>query len=158
MVYAAIGVTFGQFAVGGSSDSSSTMSSLSSTLMANPVGAALLLVVGVGVLGVAGYFAYSGATRHFRKKLTALPAGGAGQGIVALGTFGYIAKGFALGVVGLLIIISTITNDPEESTGLDGALKALREQPFGVWLLGAVALGLMAYGVFMVIRSRYQRL
>jgi hypothetical protein len=56
------------------------------------------------------------------------------------------------------VIVATVTNNPEQSTGIDGALKALREQPFGVWLLGAVALGLMAYGVFMVVRSKYQRM
>jgi hypothetical protein len=78
--------------------------------------------------------------------------------VVALGTVGYIAKGFALGVLGVLVVVATVTNNPEQSTGLDGALKTLREQPFGVWLLGAVALGLMAYGVFMAIRSKYQRL
>lgn len=158
VVYAVIGVTFGRYALGGSSDSGSTVSSLSASLMANPAGAALLLAVGVGVLAVGGYFVHSGATRRFRRKLTGLPSGGFGRGVVALGTVGYLAKGCALGVLGLLILVTTVTNDPEESTGLDGALKALRDQPFGAWLLGAVALGLMAYGVFMVVRSRYQRM
>ena len=158
VVYAVIGATFGRYALGGSSDSGSTTSSLSASLMANPAGAALLLAVGVGVLAVGGYFVHSGATRRFRKKLTGLPQGVVGSAIVALGTAGYLAKGCALGVLGVLVLVTTITNDPEESTGLDGALKALRDQPFGVWLLGAVALGLMAYGVFMVVRSRYQRM
>ena len=158
VVYAVIGATFGRYALGGSSDSSSTVSSLSASLMVHPAGAALLLVAGVGVLAVGGYFAYSGATYRFRKKLSGLPPGGVGTGVVVLGVVGYIAKGVALGVVGVLVLVTTVTNDPEESTGLDGALKALRDQPFGAWLLGAVALGLMAYGVFMVIRSRYQRM
>ena len=158
VVYAVIGATFGRYALGGSSDSGSTASSLSASLMAHPAGAALLLAVGVGVLAVGGYFVHSGATRRFRKKLTGLPPGGVGSGIIALGTAGYLAKGCALGVLGILVLVTTITNNPEESTGLDGALKALRDQPFGAWLLGAVALGLMAYGVFMVVRSRYQRM
>ena len=45
---------------------------------------------------------------------------------------GYAAKGIALFVTGLLIIIATVTAHPEQSTGLDGGLKALREQPYGV--------------------------
>ncbi|AUZ89098.1 DUF1206 domain-containing protein [Arthrobacter sp. TmT3-37] len=158
VAYAAIGVTFGRFAMGGSSDSSSTTSSLSASLMSHPAGAALLLAIGVGILVVGGYFIYSGATRRFRKKLSGLPPGRAGSAVVLFGTVGYIAKGFALGVLGILVIVATVTNNPEQSTGIDGALKALREQPFGVWLLGAVALGLMAYGVFMVVRSKYQRM
>ncbi|WP_434995788.1 DUF1206 domain-containing protein [Arthrobacter sp. Ld5] len=157
-VYAAIGVTFGQYALGGSSDSSSSASSLSASLMSNPAGAALLLAVGIGILVVGGYFVNSGATRHFLKNLAGLPRGRTGSAVVLLGMVGYIAKGFALGVLGVLVIVATVTNNPEQSTGLDGALKSLRDQPFGVWILGAVALGLMAYGVFMVVRSRYQRM
>lgn len=158
VVYAVIGATFGQFALGGSSDSSSSSSSLSTSLMAHPAGAALLFAVGVGVLVVGGYFIYSGATRRFRRKLSSLPSGGIGTAVTALGTVGYMAKGFALGVLGVLILVATVTNNPEQSTGLDGALKSLRDQPFGTWLLGAVALGLMAYGVFMVVSSKYQRM
>ncbi len=158
VVYAVIGVTFGQYALGGSSNSSGSTRSLSATLMSSPAGAALLLAIGVGILVVGGYFVHSGATRRFRRELSGLPAGGPGTAVVVLGVTGYIAKGFALGVLGVLVVVATVTNNPEQSTGLDGALKTLREQPFGVWLLGAVALGLMAYGVFMVLRSRYQRM
>ncbi|MHA7280820.1 DUF1206 domain-containing protein [Arthrobacter sp. MDT2-2] len=158
VVYAAIGVTFGRYALGGSSNSSSSTKGLTASLMSNPAGTALLLAIGVGILAVAGYYVYSGGTRRFLRKLSGLPSGSTGSAVVGLGTAGYIAKGFALGVLGILVIGATVTNDPEKSTGLDGALKALRDQPFGPWLLGAVAVGLMAYGVFMVVRSKYQRM
>lgn len=157
-VYATIGTTFGRYALGGSSDSSSETSSASASLMSNPAGSALLIAAGVGILAVGGYFIYRGASRSFTKKLSAIPPAGLGTAVVALGTVGYIAKGFALGVLGVLLVVATVTNNPEESTGLDGALKTLREQPFGAWLLGAVAIGLMAYGLFMVVRSKYQRM
>lgn len=157
-VYAVIGATFGRYALGGSSDSSSDTRSLSASLMSSPLGSALLLGIGVGVLAVGGYFIYSGATRRFRKKLSALPSHGVGTAVLALGTVGYVAKGFALAVLGVLVVVATVTSDPQQSTGLDGALKAMRDQPFGPWLLGAVALGLMAYGVFMVVRAKYQRM
>jgi hypothetical protein len=152
--YAVIGATFGRYALGGSSNSSGSTKSLTASLMSNPAGTALLLAVGVGILVMAGYFIYSGATRRFLRKLSGVP----GSAVAALGSVGYIAKGIALGVLGILVVAATVTNDPGKSTGLDGALKTLRDQPFGPWLLGAVALGLMAYGVFLVVRSRYQRM
>lgn len=158
LVYAAIGVAFARYAMGGSSDSSSSTQSTSSTLMATPAGVALLLAVGVGILVIGGYFIYSGITKRFEKNLTGRPTGSAGSAVTMLGTFGYIAKGVALGVLGLLLAVATVRHNPEESTGLDGALKSLQEQPFGVWILGAVALGLIAYGMFMIVRSRYQRM
>jgi hypothetical protein len=157
-VYAVIGGSFGMYALGGSSDSSGSTASLSASLMSTAAGSVLLFAAGVGILVVGGYFVYSGGTRRFRRNLASLPAGALGRAVVALGTAGYVAKGFALGVLGVLVVVATATNNPEQSTGLDGALKALREQPFGVWLLGAVALGLLAYGVFMVVRSKYQRM
>lgn len=159
VVYAAIGIAFARYAMGGGSSSSgSSTQSTSAALMANPIGAALLLAVGVGILAIGGYFVYSGMTQKFEENLSGKPSGSVGRAVTMLGTFGYVAKGIALGVLGLLLAIATVRNNPEESTGLDGALKSLQEQPFGIWILGAVALGLIAYGVFMIVRSRYQRM
>jgi hypothetical protein len=71
---------------------------------------------------------------------------------------GYVAKGFALLLVGMLIVVATVQAHPEESTGLDGGLKALRDQPFGLYLLAAVGIGLIAYGVFQVARAKLARM
>ena len=60
--------------------------------------------------------------------------------------------------MGLLIIIATVKAHPEESTGLDGGLKALREQPFGVYMLAAVGVGLICYGIFMVVRAKLAKM
>ena len=155
-VYAAIGIGFAQYALGGGGGGSTQ--STSAALMASPAGPALLLAIGVGILIVAGYFVYSGVTQKFEEHLSGKPSGSTGKAITMLGTIGYVAKGIALGVLGILVITATVTHDPEKSSGLDGALKSLQEQPFGVYILGAVALGLIAYGVFMVVRSRYQRM
>ena len=56
--------------------------------------------------------------------------------------------------MGLLIIIATLLVHPEQSTGLDGGLKVLRDQPFGFYALSAVGLGLSCYGLFQVVRAR----
>lgn len=157
VVYAAIGIAFARYAMGGSGSRSSTQST-SAALMANPAGVTLLLAVGAGIFVVAGYFIYRGATGKFEDNLNGKPSGSAGRAVTMLGTVGYVAKGIALGVLGLLLIIATVKNNPEESTGLDGALKSLQEQPFGIWILGAVALGLIAYGLYMIVRARYQRM
>jgi hypothetical protein len=45
--------------------------------------------------------------------------------------------------------------DPNEQSGLDGALKSLAGQPYGGWILGAVALGLACYGVYSAARAKY---
>jgi Domain of Unknown Function (DUF1206) len=40
---------------------------------------------------------------------------------------------------------------------LGGALVAVAQQPYGPWLLGVVALGLVAYGLFCLSQALYRR-
>ncbi|MFL6257903.1 MAG: DUF1206 domain-containing protein, partial [Pyrinomonadaceae bacterium] len=46
----------------------------------------------------------------------------------------------------------------EEARGLSGALRALEQRPYGPYVLGAVALGLVAYGLYMFVEARYRRM
>ncbi|MEQ7738058.1 DUF1206 domain-containing protein, partial [Escherichia coli] len=68
------------------------------------------------------------------------------------------AKGAALILTGLLFVIAAAKHSPEESTGLDGSLKALRDHPYGPYLLVAIGAGFIAYGIFALIRSRFGRM
>jgi len=78
--------------------------------------------------------------------------------VVTLGVVGYVAKGIALFAVGVLFVVAAFTFDPEKASGLDGALKSLADLPFGIVILVAVGIGLIAYGLFLVARSRLARL
>ena len=78
--------------------------------------------------------------------------------VTVLGVAGYVAKGTVLLLTGLLIAVATLQAHPEDSTGLDGGLRALRDQPFGIYLLAAVGAGLICYGVFMMVRAKLGKL
>jgi len=43
-----------------------------------------------------------------------------------------------------------------EAQGLDGALQTILAQPFGRFLLTAVALGFLAFGLFAILQARYR--
>jgi Domain of Unknown Function (DUF1206) len=73
------------------------------------------------------------------------------------GQIGLIAKGVAVLLVGVLVVVAAVRYRPEEASGLDVALKTLASRPFGPYLLVAVALGLAAYGVFCLFDARYHR-
>jgi hypothetical protein len=77
--------------------------------------------------------------------------------LLPAGVIGYIAKGVALAVVGVLLVSGAAQNSLTQDTGLDGALRALRKQPEGPWLLSAVALGIAAYGVYSFARAKHAR-
>ena len=55
-------------------------------------------------------------------------------------------------------MVAALRFDPQEATGLGGALQALLQDPVGPWLLGVAALGLVAYGLLMLAVARYGRI
>ncbi len=79
-------------------------------------------------------------------------------GVLRLGQLGYLAKGVALTVVGGLLTYATVTIDRQQAQGLDGALQTILAQPFGIFLLTAVALGFVAFGLFAILQSRYRHM
>jgi uncharacterized membrane protein len=122
-------------------------------LMGSPGGRLLVGVVGLVVLGIAGYHIYKGWTKKFLEDLREHP----GQWAVTAGRIGYIAKGVALVIVGFFFLVAAWQANPDKAQGLDGALKTVKDQPFGPVLLTLVAAGIAAYGVYSFARSRYAR-
>ncbi|WP_300676484.1 DUF1206 domain-containing protein [Nocardioides sp.] len=154
VVYLAVGWTALTFARGGSSSSGRQSRTFTARLLDAPMGVVLVVVIGLAVVAVGAYHVYKGVTTGFLDELTEHP----GLTVVRLGQVGYVAKGVALAVVGCLFVGAALRHDPHEASGLDGALRTLREAPAGQALLAVVAVGLMAYGLFSFARARYARL
>ncbi|MCA4134307.1 DUF1206 domain-containing protein [Arthrobacter sp. M4] len=158
LVFAAAASTFGSFALGHPTNTSEKSRAFSAQLMSNPAGTVLLAAIGAALIIAGGAYVFLGVTLRYQKALRGKPSGLPGDAFTVLGVFGYCAKGVALAAVGLLVIVATFQHDPSQQGGLDAALKAFMDQPFGVWVLAGVGLGLIAYGVFSLFRARYQRL
>ena len=75
--------------------------------------------------------------------------------MVRLGQVGYAAKGVALAIVGLLFVVAGVTFDPDRAGGLDTALRTLNGQPYGPYLLTALALGIACFGAYCFAWSRH---
>lgn len=117
------------------------------------VGLAGLVVLGVGV-GLAVY----GVIKRFEKHLrTGSMSAGTRKAVRALGIAGYVAKGVAYSIAGVLLISAAVTYDASKSRGLDAALHALARQPWGDTLLIVVAVGIAAFGVFGFVQARYRK-
>ena len=122
-------------------------------LMAAPGGVVLMALIGLGILVLGAYLVHRGVTQSFREKLDP----GVRPWVIKLGRFGYVARGIAFAVLGLLVVVAAVTNDPEQAGGLDTALTSLLGLPFGQVLLGLVALGLISFGVYQVLSARFHR-
>ncbi|GAA2138138.1 MULTISPECIES: DUF1206 domain-containing protein [Arthrobacter] len=158
VVYTGFALTLASVATGAHADHRQSTSDLTINLMKAPGGVALLIVIGAAVAVTGIVYAIRGFRKSFIKYLRMPSQKQARTAVTVVGVVGYAAKGFALLLVGLLIIIATVKAHPEESTGLDGSLKALREQPFGVYLLAAVGVGLICYGIFMALRAKLAKM
>jgi hypothetical protein len=77
---------------------------------------------------------------------------------VTFGVVGYVAKGIAVAVTGVLFVVAAFTRDPEAAGGLDAGLHALVELPFGPVILWIVGAGLVIYGLFCFARARYAKM
>ena len=160
LVFAGLALTLASFAIGTGSgaDNQKSASDLTVSLMKAPGGVALLVLVGVGIAVTGVIYGVRGIRKSFEKHLRMPSDPRARTAVTVLGVTGYVAKGIVLFLTGLLIAIATLRAHPEESTGLDGGLKALRDQPFGVYLLAAVGAGLICYGIYMVVRARLAKM
>ncbi|KUM33944.1 DUF1206 domain-containing protein [Arthrobacter sp. EPSL27] len=158
VVYAGLAITFFSFASGAGSDQGSATSNLTASMMKAPGGVALLIAIGAAIAITGVVYAIRGFRQSFAKYLRLPASPKARTAVTVLGVVGYAAKGVALLLVGLLVIIATVKAHPEESTGIDGGLKALRDQPFGMYMLAAVGIGLICYGIFMMVRAKLAKM
>ncbi|WP_026552677.1 DUF1206 domain-containing protein [Arthrobacter sp. H20] len=158
ITYGFMAATMARFALGDGPDSSEFTRGFTTAMMAHPLGLIVVFAVGGTVLGIGGYFVVKGVRRTFRPELQHFEDSRRGAIIDALGMLGRVAKGVALILMGLLFVLAAATNQPSQSTGLDGGLKALQDHPFGNVVLVAIAVGLISYGLFAIIRARFGRM
>ncbi len=74
-----------------------------------------------------------------------------------IGQVGFAARGVVYALVGLFLLQAAATADAVVAQGFDGVLLKLTQQPYGHWLLGVVAFGLVLFGVFSVMCARWYR-
>lgn len=126
--------------------------------MAQPFGRWLVGLAGLVVIGVGISYLYQAYKAKFRDHFKRYQMSEAEWTWAKwLGQFGIAARGVVFGIIGLFLTLAAFHSNAREARGLGGALATLAQQPFGPWLLGVVALGLMAYSVYSVIEARYRR-
>jgi hypothetical protein len=75
-----------------------------------------------------------------------------------LGGVGDLARGCLLFLFGFYLVDAAVTADPAQAKSVDQALRTLVHQPFGALAIGAIALGLLFFGIFSFIDARLRRL
>jgi hypothetical protein len=156
LVYGVLGGTALFFAVGAEYDAAARFRALTDDALEIPGGSALVVVVGVGVAAVGLYTLVRGITGGFMKDVDLAAAPDRWEPLIErVGSVGYVAKGIAFAVSGVLLVYAAATQDVSTATGLDGAMNVIAAAPTGRWLLTAVAVGFAAFGLYALARARY---
>jgi hypothetical protein len=156
LAFTAARLAMGSGASGGSDQRAQDWSA---RLLAQPWGAPVIGLAGVAVVGFGLFQLYRAATADFCESLDVNALSASQQRWVErAGRVGHAARGIVFGMIGAFLLYAAWQDRAEEARGLGGALATLAAQPAGPWLLGIVAAGLIAYGVYCLVEARCRRL
>lgn len=154
-VYLALCVSTVSFLARGSGGATAT--SRTAEVMSRPGGRTAVLVTGLAVVAVGVVMAGRGLARRHAECLEdyrvpdplRLPA-------IVVGVVGHVGRGVVLALVGAFLTRAAVRFDPQQAQGLDAALQAVVEQPYGRGLLGLAVVGMLAYALWSFFESAYR--
>jgi hypothetical protein len=160
VVYAGLCATAVEILLGsGSSGGSGSTQKTTAGVLGWPGGVWLVGIAGVVLIGIGLYQGYRGVTKDFLEdsKTEQMSARGR-EWIGWIGTFGHLARMVVFGLVGVFLIKAAVDYNSNTAVGLDGALAKIAHASYGPVLLGIVAAGLIAFGVYSLSDARYRRI
>jgi hypothetical protein len=131
------------------------------SILAWPGGTLLVGAIGVGIAGYGLYQLYRAWTVKLDENLdlSSVRSDAARTAIVRFGRGGLGARGVVFVIIGWFFVQAAARYDAAEAGGLGAALRALQSSGAWGWLvLGLVAVGLAAYGAYMLSKALYRRI
>lgn len=155
IAYAALAVTCIAVLRGSSKSQTSQQETLTARVMHHGGGRLLVAVVGLVVIGVGVGLLVQGVRATFMDRMHGMTPHTANV-VRRLGQVGSASRGVVVALAGVLLVDAAWTFDPKKAKGIDGALKTLLHQPYGRWLTGLAALGLLTFGLFCFAEAKYR--
>ena len=126
------------------------------TVLSLPFGKWLLVGVGLTIFGIG----LANISRAWREDFTEYLACSAKtcRRVEPLARAGHVARGLAYLPLAVLVVMAGWRSSAADVTSFGSALEAVGRQPAGSWILGAAALGFIAFGAFSFIEARFRRI
>lgn len=156
-IYGSFGVSVARAALAGDAGSGEDdKKHLAAQILQAPGGPWILGALGVVVCGFACYQAYRSYSANFMHHLR-LKSPERRRLLQISGRVGYGARANVFGISGYFLLRTAIEQQPAMVKGTEGAFDYLSGQPWGHWLVGTVALGLIGYGAYSVLKGAFTR-
>src|SRR5688572_2028594 len=158
VIYGALAFYAAQLVMGNNqSQGGDSRQTLAQKLLEQPFGKWLAGAVAVGIILVGLNQIWRGWSGKYKKQVQSAGLKHETENMmIRAGKFGYVARGIVWIIIGYLFMRAAFYSNPQEAGGTSSAFRFLEEASYGPFLLGAVAIGLVCYGVFMFMRAKYQ--
>jgi hypothetical protein len=150
--------TYGYITGASQTANGSQTEKFTTSIMAMPWGRWAIGILGLAVLAGGLYQIYLAFSAAFERQFQTYALSPKEVKVVTdVGRFGSAARGVVLAIVGGLITLAAYQHNPGQPIGMDTALATLMHQPYGIWLLGIVAMGLIAFGFYSMLSALWFR-
>lgn len=142
--------------IGSGGDSGDDRELLIATALSKPFGQVIVLIIATIFLGRAIFQMVIAYTNLYRKRIKAQNLDPKVQKLmITLGKVGHTSRGIVIGVIAFLTYRAAFSYSSDEAGGTKDAFSFLQNE-FGTLVLSLVALGMVMYGVFLLINARYR--
>lgn len=154
LFYASAAVTAVRIVLNGSKDSGDSQQDFARELLSKPAGQWLAGAAALFLLGNGVYQIWYGLSEKYKKHVD---GAGANRSLLLAGKVGYAARGIVWMLLAWLFGKAAIEANPAEAGDTSKAFAFLKDAAYGPYLLAAVAIGLIGYGIFNFVRARWEQ-
>ena len=134
--------------------SSASKGSLTKLLFSSDYATIFAIIIGVALVGKGVYEFYQAYSGKFKEEVQGAEIPQKAQSLVMrAGKVGYTARGIVAGILGYLFLKAGVSGSAQKLSKTD--VFSYLQDEFGTIVMGLVALGLAAYGIFKIIEAKY---
>lgn len=126
-------------------------------LLSQPMGQWLTGIAALIIAGIGIYQIYYGWSEKFRKHVDKVISDTRKRKILlGSGKIGYMARGIVWLLIGWLFFKAGINANSSSAGDTSEAFSFVNSSSYGAYLLGAISVGLICYGIFSFVRAAYE--
>ena len=121
-------------------------------------GSILLLIIALIIAGNGIYQIWYGLSSKFKDHVSGADLGNSNAGfLLKSGKIGYTARGIVWLVIAYILIRAVLHANASEAGDTSKSFSFVETSTYGSYLLGGLGLGLVAYGVFCLLRAGFEK-